>query len=88
MLNRKIISKKNIFIMVFSLICCFLLGWLFAFNFGGLYETGYKMAYLEMEQLLKEGVKSRSGFYIKGLDNFKFYPTNNDTITIKSEEKS
>lgn len=88
MLNKKVLNRKFIIIIAFSFVFCFFLGWLFAFNFGGLYETGYKMAYLEMKQLLKEGVRSKSGFYIKGLDDFKFYPRNNDAISIISEEKS
>lgn len=88
MKNKIILSKKTILVMIFSFICCFVLGWLFAYNFGGLYETGYKMAYLEMKQLLKDGVKSKSNFYIKGLDDFKFYPRDNDKISITLEEKS
>lgn len=81
-------DKRLFVIMTIGFVFCFLLGWLFAFNFGGLYETGYKMAYLEMKQLLKEGVRSKSDFYIKGLDDFKFYPRGNDTIGISKDEKS
>lgn len=37
------------------------------------YDTGYKMAYLEMKQILKEGYHGNQDFYISGLP-YKFRP--------------
>jgi hypothetical protein len=84
-----LLTNKRLFIGVaFGVLLSFILGWVVAFNFSGSYETGYKMAYLEMQQLLKEGVKGKTDFYIQGLDSFKFYPRSNDTIAITLEDRS
>lgn len=88
MKKGKLFNKGSAIITLIGAIVSFLIGWVFAFNFSGSYETGYKMAYLEIQQLLKEGAKGKTDFYIKGLEEFKFYPRNPDTIAITLDNRS
>ncbi len=86
--NYLFFNKKILIAMILGAFFSFIIGWVFAFNFSGSYETGYKMAYLEMQQLLKEGAKGKTDFYIQGLGDLKFYPRNSDTFAITLDDRS
>lgn len=61
--------------IVILLIICLSLGFFAgaALKMDSVFETGYKYAYMEMANLLKEGSEGRSNFYVSGLP-FKFKP--------------
>ncbi|MFO0752205.1 MAG: hypothetical protein U0411_02630 [Thermodesulfovibrionales bacterium] len=78
--------RRKIFIVIVSVlygICCLLAGWLAGIDSG--FDTGYRVAYLEMDSLLKEGIMSKVSFFIEGL-NIKFFPRKDGHILVGREE--
>ncbi|MBZ0156505.1 MAG: hypothetical protein K8I29_09900 [Alphaproteobacteria bacterium] len=78
--------RKKICLGIFSLLyglSCLLAGWLAGIDSG--FDTGYRVAYLEMDTLLKEGIRNKVSFFIEGL-NIKFFPRKDGHILISSEE--
>lgn len=49
----------------------FAAGWVVAVNFSGVFETGYKMAFLDLESAMRESVKDRQPFFY--MHGIKFY---------------
>lgn len=50
----------------------FIAGWLVAVNFSGVFETGYKIALLDLKAGIREAIKDRQPyFYMEGI---RFYP--------------
>ena len=46
----------------------FMAGWIVAVNFSGVFETGYKMAFLDIRSSIKEAhMDGRSHFFLHGL---------------------
>ncbi len=81
--------KKKVFIAVavitYGIVCAFI-GWLAGIDNG--FDTGYKLAYLEMDKLLRQGARDKVSFSIEGLD-IKFKPRGDSkTVKIRTEEKS
>ncbi|HEX8948130.1 MAG TPA: hypothetical protein VF790_04160 [Dissulfurispiraceae bacterium] len=65
--------KKALIIIVaigYGILCLFI-GWLAGIDNG--FDTGYRVAYLEMDRLLRQGMKDKVSFFIEGLD-IKFHP--------------
>lgn len=80
--------RKRLFVGILSIIyglCCLLAGWLAGIDSG--FDTGYRVAYLEMDSLLKEGIRNKVSFFIEGL-NIKFFPRKDGHILIGREEKN
>ncbi|MCL4490441.1 MAG: hypothetical protein M1510_00840 [Nitrospirae bacterium] len=80
--------RRNIFIfiltVVYGIICVFI-GWLAGVDNG--FDTGYRVAYLEMDRLLRQGVKEKVNFYIQGLD-IKFRSVKDDkTVSAYVKDK-
>ncbi len=58
----------------------FIIGWLAAVNFSGVFETGYKLAFLDIRSAIKEAHgDGRGHFFLNGL-RFAVDP-NPDTLT-------
>ncbi|MEW5744084.1 MAG: hypothetical protein AB1805_01410 [Nitrospirota bacterium] len=76
-LNMK---KLKRILVILSIPASFACGWLFGINEG--VNTGYKVAYLEMDNLLKEGVNGGVKFSISGL-NARFIPRQDKTLMYK-----
>jgi hypothetical protein len=46
----------------------FIFGWVVAVNFSGVFETGYKMAFMDIKSAIKESVSdSQKYFYMHGI---------------------
>ena len=52
----------------------FIAGWVVAVNFSGLFETGYKMAFLDIKSAIKESDKDGQPFFY--MNGIKFSPEN------------
>jgi hypothetical protein len=64
-------TKLKLIAVILLVPASFICGWLFGVNDG--VNTGYKVAYLEMDNLLREGVSGGVKFSIRGL-NARFVP--------------
>lgn len=70
---------------IYGIVCLFI-GWLAGVDNG--FDTGYRVAYLEMDKLLRQGIKEKVNFYIEGLD-IKFFPGKDDrTVTTRIRDKA
>ncbi len=46
----------------------FIAGWVVAVNFSGVFETGYKMAFMDIKSAMKESAKDgQQYFYMNGI---------------------
>lgn len=68
--------------VIYGLICIGI-GWIAGIDSG--FDTGYRVAYIEMDRLLRQGIKERVNFYIQGL-NIKFSPRKESVLKISAEE--
>jgi len=69
---RVTFRKSVVFIIAAVGLPAFIAGWLIAVNFSGVFETGYKIAFLDIKTGLKEAVKDGRPLFI--LNGIKFYP--------------
>jgi hypothetical protein len=76
------INKWAIFLLLASFPIVFLLGYLSALDSA--YNTGYKVAYTEMDGLLRQGVKGGLAFGISGL-SCRFIPRADSLIVARDE---
>lgn len=68
----KIRLYKAIIAVFFAIgLPAFAAGWVVAVNFSGVFETGYKMAFLDIESAMRESVKDRQPFFY--MHGIKFY---------------
>ncbi len=60
---------KSIIVVFFAVAFpAFIAGWVVAVNFSGVFETGYKMAFLDIRSAIKESVKDgQQYFYMNGI---------------------
>lgn len=79
-------TTKNlkIILVALSIPASFACGWLFGINDG--VNTGYKVAYLEMDNLLREGVSGGVKFSIRGL-SARFVPREDKNVTYNMSGK-
>ncbi|MBF0558241.1 MAG: hypothetical protein HQL08_05630 [Nitrospirae bacterium] len=71
--------KGVIFMALAVGVPAFIAGWLVAVNFSGVFETGYKMAFLDIRSAVKESAKDgQEHFYMNGI---RFCPIKNTEST-------
>ena len=77
--------RKVILALVAIGIPAFIIGWLMAVNFSGVFETGYKMAFMDIKSAIKESAKDRKKyFYMNGIKfSTEKLKLNIDTTSIK-----
>ncbi len=64
--------KAVMFVFLAIGVPAFIAGWVVAVNFSGVFETGYKMAFLDIKSAMKEsGKDGQQYFYMNGI---KFSP--------------
>src|SRR5271169_6263038 len=64
--------KAVLFVILGIGLPAFIAGWVVAVNFSGVFETGYKMAFLDIKSAMKEsGEDGQQYFYMNGI---KFSP--------------
>src|SRR5271157_3052886 len=82
--------KGVIFVVLIIGLPAFIAGWLWAVNFSGVFETGYKMAFCDIKSAIKESVKDRQQFFY--MNDIKFFPVkfskNADSANIKVQEEN
>jgi len=82
--------KVVIFVVLTIGLPAFIAGWLGAVNFSGVFETGHKMAFLDIKSAIKESVKDKQQFFY--MNDIKFFPVkfakNTDTTNIKVHEEN
>lgn len=62
----------------------FIAGWLTAVNFSGVFETGYKIAFMDIKTGMREAVRDgQDFFYIEGI---KLYPIGSKTAKTAAAE--
>ena len=63
---------KAVIFLVFALgLPAFIAGWVVAVNFSGVFETGYKMAFLDIKSAIREsGKDGQPFFYMNGIKIF------------------
>jgi len=62
----------------------FITGWLMAVNFSGVFETGYKIAFMDIKTGIREAVRDgQDFFYIEGI---KLYPVGSKTAKTTAAE--
>jgi len=77
--------KAAIFVLFTVGLPAFIIGWVVAVNFSGVFETGYKMAFMDIKSAIKESVNdSQKYFYMNGIKfSTEKFKLNSDTATIK-----
>lgn len=61
-------KHKTIFTSLAIGVTTFIVGWVVAVNFSGVFETGYKMAFLDIKSALKEAhADGRAHFFLNGV---------------------
>lgn len=78
------ITMVKLIVVVLAIPASFACGWLFGVNDG--VNTGYKVAYLEMDNLLREGVSGGVKFSIRGL-SARFIPREDKNVTYNMSGK-
>lgn len=76
------INKWVLFLLLASFPIIFVLGYLSALDAA--YDTGYKVAYAEMDGLLREGVQGKLAFSISGLSG-RFIPKESRLVVARDE---
>ncbi|MEW6117513.1 MAG: hypothetical protein AB1553_11490 [Nitrospirota bacterium] len=66
--------------VIYGLICLGI-GWIAGIDSG--FDTGYRVAYIEMDRLLRQGMKEGVNFYVEGL-NIKFSPGEESVLKISA----
>ncbi|MEW6118269.1 MAG: hypothetical protein AB1553_15445 [Nitrospirota bacterium] len=74
------IKKYYMILIVLSIPVTFIWGWVLGVNDG--VNTGYNVAYQEMNNLLKQGVEGGLNFTINGV-NARFVPRQDKSIAYK-----
>ena len=66
---------KSIIIALFAVaLPAFIAGWMVAVNFSGVFETGYKMAFMDIRSAIKESVKDGQQYFY--MNRIKFSQEN------------
>ncbi len=67
----KTIQVKLYKAVIFLVLPAFMAGWVVAVNFSGVFETGYKMAFLDIKSAIKESINDgQPFFYMNGVKIF------------------
>ncbi len=84
------VYKAVIFLLLAIGLPAFIVGWVVAVNFSGVFETGYKMAFFDIKAAVKESIKDgQPFFYMNGIKIFaENFTKNSDSENSRAVRKN